>query len=545
MNNLAKNGIDKMKNLGQESIKKLTEQPDDIFFSIVILIISFLIIFIIIFYIISQVTKKKDNINYIEKSYKIYDANTDSKEYTSFIEIENGDYEYPTKNGEDGKSTGRLCDYFIASSYNSCCSGDFKNDYVDIEALKNVIKRGARVLDFQLFYINGDIIVSASSDETEFIKGTYNYLYLNGSNGILETIKREAFSQSNGFKNISDPLFINLRIQSEKIEIYDKLTQMFNSMLGDKLLSEAYGYDGTKSSINIVNEDIKKFENKIIIICDQKNKNYENTSFYELINITPNREDGSLNCYRNYEINFAEERSNILEKTKKKLIMVIPDNTNINNNRDPENLFNMGCSMILMNYQRLDSNLTKYLNTFGQPQEYSNIEWEASAFMLKKEDLRENAKIIKNDSQPCRSHNDIGNYIIDIIGIKKAIRGRVVRASSKLSMTELNIPENGLIVSYMYLNGTCQQDKVHIFNGKFLDKDNCSKTIGTAAIDYRGSKSKENLTVKSDENGNYYIELEGKSIIISSNKDPCVDDDKTLHKIFPDLINAKWEEWDI
>ena len=122
------------------------------------MIISFIIIFIIIFYIISQVTKKKDNINYIEKSYKIYDANTDSKEYTSFIEIENGDYEYPTKNGEDGKSTGRLCDYFIASSYNSCCSGDFKNDYVDIEALKNVIKRGARVLDFQLFYINDNIV---------------------------------------------------------------------------------------------------------------------------------------------------------------------------------------------------------------------------------------------------------------------------------------------------------------------------------------------------------------------------------------------------
>ena len=32
MNNLAKNGIDKMKNLGQESIKKLIDQPDDIFF---------------------------------------------------------------------------------------------------------------------------------------------------------------------------------------------------------------------------------------------------------------------------------------------------------------------------------------------------------------------------------------------------------------------------------------------------------------------------------------------------------------------------------
>lgn len=134
MSNLAKKGIDTVKNFGQETIKKLVDQPDDIFFSIVILIISLLVIFVMILYIITQVTKKKDNINYINRNYKIYDANTKSKPYVSFSEISNGDYNYPTIDGNSGKSTGRLCDYFIASSYNSCCSGDFKNDYVDIEA---------------------------------------------------------------------------------------------------------------------------------------------------------------------------------------------------------------------------------------------------------------------------------------------------------------------------------------------------------------------------------------------------------------------------
>ena len=109
----------------------------------------------------------------------------------------------------------------------------------------------------------------------------------------------------------------------------------------------------------------------------------------------------------------------------------------------------------------------------------------------------------------------------------------------------LVIPKEGLVVSYMDINEKCENNKAYIFNGEFLNKDNCSKTIGTAEIDYRGSKSKENLNVKSDENGNYYIELEDKSILISSNKGLCGDDDKTLHKMFPDLTNTKWEEWDI
>ena len=118
MSNLEK-GVDKIKNFGQNTIKKLVEQPNDIFFSIVIMCLSFLIIFIIVLYIITQVTKRQDNINYINRNYKIYKANIDekngSKTYNSIFDIRNQDYEYPTKNGkQDGKSTGRICDYFIA-----------------------------------------------------------------------------------------------------------------------------------------------------------------------------------------------------------------------------------------------------------------------------------------------------------------------------------------------------------------------------------------------------------------------------------------------
>ena len=440
MSNLEK-GVDKIKNFGQNTIKKLVEQPNDIFFSIVIMCLSFLIIFIIVLYIITQVTKRQDNINYINRNYKIYKANIDekngSKTYNSIFDIRNQDYEYPTKNGkQDGKSTGRICDYFIAGSYNSCCSGDFKNDYVDIEALKNVIRSGARVLDFQLFYINDNIIVAASSDETEFIKGTYNYLYLSGTGGVLDTINKYAFAKGE-VGNYRDPLFINLRIQSERMEIYDKLTTIFSLMLGDRLLTGSYGYDGTQSDLNINTVKISNFNEKIIIMCDQKNKNYINTSFYELINLTSNRDDGPLVTYRNYEVNFAEESDSIIDKSKRKIVMVYPDNSDINDNKDPANLFNLGCSIILMNYQKLDSNLIKYLNTFSQPQEYSSIDWKPSAFMLKKESLRDTVNITKDDGIGC-NHPDVNKYIIDIITDTYCYRTTIVRNDPVLTLVPIS-----------------------------------------------------------------------------------------------------------
>ena len=80
--------------------------------------------------------------------------------YTSPPNIKNIDF---TKN--DYKH--QLRDYYVKSSYNSCCSGHFKNDYVSICALENVLKNGARFLDFEI-YAKDDKPIIAASSSTEF-----------------------------------------------------------------------------------------------------------------------------------------------------------------------------------------------------------------------------------------------------------------------------------------------------------------------------------------------------------------------------------------
>ena len=47
-----------------------------------------------------------------------------------------------------------LRDYYVASSFNSCCGGNVEKDFVDMVPLRQVIKQGARLLDFEIYSIN-------------------------------------------------------------------------------------------------------------------------------------------------------------------------------------------------------------------------------------------------------------------------------------------------------------------------------------------------------------------------------------------------------
>ena len=48
----------------------------------------------------------------------------------------------------------KLRDYYVASSYNSCCGGNTEKDFVDMMPLRMVIGRGARLLDFEIYSLD-------------------------------------------------------------------------------------------------------------------------------------------------------------------------------------------------------------------------------------------------------------------------------------------------------------------------------------------------------------------------------------------------------
>ena len=57
----------------------------------------------------------------------------------------------------------KLRDYYIKTAYNCCSAGKYKNDFVNLCALKSCINQGARCLDFEIFSVNGQPVISVSS----------------------------------------------------------------------------------------------------------------------------------------------------------------------------------------------------------------------------------------------------------------------------------------------------------------------------------------------------------------------------------------------
>ena len=275
------------------------------------------------------------------------------------------------------KGTGHLRDYYIASSYNSCCAGDFQDGWVDIVPLREVIHQGARVLDFAVYQVNGEPVVGAGPTDSDNIKGTFNSVPIDGDEGILSTINKYAFSLPT--PNPTDPLFIHFRIKSRvrPTIFYKKLATYVRNWLGSRLLDPSYGYEGRGGEKNLATEPVINLRNKIIIICDQESNNYRGTAFEELINMS----SGSpfISEYRNYDVQYTHDPDGLKEYNKKNITLSMPDLSALNNNPPAQLHFSYGCQMVCMNYANYDSNMAFYQNMFNEAR---------SAFVLKPDKLR-------------------------------------------------------------------------------------------------------------------------------------------------------------
>jgi hypothetical protein len=322
------------------------------------------------YYYRSQISKKATDNALMEMVYNDKDVVIGN--------INSGDAKYKYDRNE---GIGALRDYYIASSYNSCCAGDFQDSYVDTVPLREVIHQGARVLDFALYMVDDDVVVGAGSTDSDNIKGTYNSVPVGGENGILSVINKYAFSLPT--PNPTDPLFIHFRVKSKTNPqlFYKKLTSYVTQYCGSRLLDPSYGYEGRQGSkggnTNLAAEPILNLRGKIIIICDQETNNFRDTPFEEQVNLS----SGSpfLSEYRNYDIQYTHDPTGLKETNKKNIALTMPDLSALNNNPPAQLHFSYGCQMVCMNYANYDSNMAFYRNMFNEA---------GSAFVLKPDNLR-------------------------------------------------------------------------------------------------------------------------------------------------------------
>ena len=265
----------------------------------------------------------------------------------------------------------KLRDYYIKTAYNCCCSGQFKNDWVDECALKACIAQGARVLDFEIYSLDDEPVIATSTVDNYNIKQTYNDIHLKKA---LQIVNNYAFS-GGSCPNPNDPLILHFRISSNNEKVYKKMADTIYSTIGPKLLGKEYSYD--YDGKNLGSEPLTNFVNKVIISVDRSNPLYETTPLKEYVNIASN--SVFLRGTREYDVKYTPDSNELIEFNKKNMSFTMPDLSVSNNNVSAALNFSYGCQWVGMCFQNFDSNMEFYTSYFDK---YGH------SFVLKPDELR-------------------------------------------------------------------------------------------------------------------------------------------------------------
>lgn len=344
-------------------------------------IITFVVIFIILFSLFTWVFNTlslKDNA--CKKMDSIYNELTFKYKGISFIK--NNDIlidestSYNTLNDRittndqekyNNNNKSLFLNYYVKAAYNCCCGDGYKNNFVNMCALEKCIFAGARFLDFEIYSLNNEPIIAASTANNNSIKETYNYLEMGK---ILEYIAYNAFFNEST-EAADDPLILHFRFMSTNKIIYDKTAEYLKEYLADVLWPYTCNRDNYDSA-NILERKIKYFSRRVILIVNcYPGIGLQDTKLYELTNM----ESGTNYCpLLRYNTIEAMGTSNLLRnESKNKYIIVLPDINNDKKNFDIANPIANGCQVIAMKFQSLDSQLISYFEQFKKKGGYNFI----------------------------------------------------------------------------------------------------------------------------------------------------------------------------
>lgn len=331
--------FERVKLFANDKFKNLTDSKYNVF--IVTFVIIFFILFSVLSWIYNTLSNKSRSCTRINSLYK---ENNDLRTDTPAL---------PIQINENNEMKILLKNYFIKTAYNCCCVDGYKNNWVDICALRKCIYQGVRCLDFEIYSYNNEPIIAASTANNNSIKETYNFIKFQD---VLSIIKNE--NDSNKIANHSDPLFLHFRIMSDNINIYNKMGNIIKSVLFNN-------NDNNNNRCNIkedklIMSNINELENKYIIMVNAKN--YVNVKQSKLIDYVNLKSGGpNLGLLRYQTLLAAGENNSLLKaQTKKSLYIVLPDLNNSIENYDWTKAHSNGCQFIAMKFQNVDQQLLYY-----------------------------------------------------------------------------------------------------------------------------------------------------------------------------------------
>jgi len=311
-----------------DTLNAITKMDED-FVSFIISIFIFIILIIMISYLVYINSLEKKECSYMNTLYPSL----------------NGNIRAISSNDPD--CSGNLNDYYIKTAYNACSGGSYKNDFVSICNLKAILNQGVRCLDFEIYSIDNNPVVSTSTTDDYYIKETYNSVNFSD---VMSCIINYAYSSGTS-PNFTDPIIIHLRIKSTNQEMYTNLANIFKSY-PDFMLGKDYSFENHNK--NIGQQPLLSFQKKIIVIVDKSNNSYlESKDLLEYINLTSN--SVFMRALHYYDIKNTPDINELQEYNKKCMTIALPDKGVNPTNPSGFLCREAGCQMVAMRYQYVDN----------------------------------------------------------------------------------------------------------------------------------------------------------------------------------------------
>lgn len=263
-------------------------------------------------------------------------------------------------------------DFYIKSAYNCCAIGNFTQTFVDLCGLKNVLRQGARCLDFEIYAVDEQPVIAVSATNNYFVKQSFNFLTLND---VLNYIITYGFSGA-VVPNYQDPLILHFRVKTKLIPIMNEMSKSITNILSERLLDS--NYNDAYFNQNLGGVSISSLSKKIIIAVNVENS--EVLKCNKLMKVT-NMLSGTefFRLLRKHDILYTPSSNELVDYNKQCMTIAIPDLTYSSENLPFHLCLEYGIQMISMCYQNFDANMEICAEFFDDNN---------SAFVLKPASLR-------------------------------------------------------------------------------------------------------------------------------------------------------------
>ena len=320
--------------------------------------------------------------------YYFYMRNLVSKECSNMDKLYSGlNAKIHSLNPSDADCSGNLRDYYIKTAYNCCSAGSYKNDFVSICALKDVLRQGVRGLDFEIYSVADKPVVATSTVPSYYVKETYNYVDFAD---VMTIVSNNAFNSATA-PNPRDPIIFHFRFMSNNQKMFDNLVTIFEKY-SSFFLPAQYSFEDDKNGVkqNMGTTHLLDLNGKIVVISDNTNKAFSaNQGFYEYVNLTSN--SVFMRALNYYDVKNTPDLVELQNYNKQNMTISMPDVSATPTNPNAIICRETGCQMIAMCYQMNDTFLQEN-NQFFDSSGY--------AFVLKPENLRYVEVTIPAPTQP-------------------------------------------------------------------------------------------------------------------------------------------------